>query len=90
MEYSTSAILESLQITNIAKNEINEIKQEVYLQNDRLLNIQKMNSNIYDLLKDNNQHIDCMFKKSKIGYYYIGLFAIIFILIIILLKIIMF
>lgn len=88
MNYSTSAIKESIQITNLAKNEIDEIKKEIATQNEKLMNIQKTNCSIHDLLKDNNRHIDAMFKKSKIGYFYLALFLIIMILLLVLMKVV--
>lgn len=87
MSYSTSAIKESIQITIIAKNEIAEIKQEIKNQNDRLLTFQKKNSAINCLLKENNNYIDAMFKKSKRGYLYASMFCIIVVLLFIFAKI---
>lgn len=90
MTYSTSAIKESIQISNIAKNEIIEIKKEIAAQNERLLNLQKKNSEIYYSSHQNNKYLDAMFKTSKKGCVYFILFCVILILIMILLKIALF
>lgn len=85
-----SEIKEVLQLSHLAKNEIVSIKTEINGQNNRLINIQKMNSCLKDLLGTNDKNIIEIQKKKQYGILMGIFFFMILFLLIIFVKIIFF
>lgn len=78
---------EALQISHLAKKEITSIVSEVEDQNLRLLNLQKINSCLKDLLKTNDKNIADLQKKKRYSALIITFLAIIGLLAICFVKI---
>lgn len=85
-----NALKESLQISQLATQEINEIHIEIDSQTEKLLDIQKRNGKINNLLFNNSKIIGDIFKKTGVGFLVGVVLIIVLTLLLVLLKIIYF
>ncbi|KAM0686148.1 hypothetical protein COBT_002631 [Conglomerata obtusa] len=80
-------IKESLELSQLASKEIDEIKTEIDLQNEKLVNIQKKNGETIYLFSQNEDLINDIFKNTKFGMSVIVLFLLIVFLLGVFIKI---
>lgn len=87
MFIKTSKIInETLDLTVLAKKEIDSISNEIDMQNERLLKIQQKSGETDELLTQNDLLLDRIFQNTKFSYAIIILFTIILVMLVIFVK----